>query len=122
MTASQSQDRPSAMPAKRRLKTLLRAELLTPQGLVVRAVGVAVLFAICHLAGLREHTTFLSGTAATAQTGAQVSVVWGLIYIVAYLGFVVLVPILVLAASLLAGWTRFKPNARMPSENPPPSL
>jgi hypothetical protein len=74
---------------------------LTPGGLLVRAALVAVFFAVCHLAGWREHTTFLSGTPASAGGSANTSVVLGVVYMAGYFGVVLLAPILALAAGLL---------------------
>ena len=56
------------------------------------------------LAGLRDYTAFLSGTAANPEMHWRMVVFLGLSYIVFYLGVVLLVPILLLAAGLLAGW------------------
>ncbi len=87
------------------LKRLIWTEFFSPKGFLLRAAGLAILFGICHAAGLREHTTFLSGTEAEAG-GGNASAVWGVTYIAAYLGFVLLVPLLVLAAGLLALWQK----------------
>ncbi len=78
----------------------LRAQLFSPKGLVLRAAALTLLFALCHLAGWREHTSFLSGTAAP-ESSLEATMIYGLIYIVAYIGLVVLVPVLLLAAGLL---------------------
>ncbi len=74
---------------------------LTPDGFLVRAALVAVFFAVCHLAGWRENTTFLSGTPASADTGVNSSAVLGVIYMAGYFGFVLLTPIFVIAAGIL---------------------
>jgi TRAP-type C4-dicarboxylate transport system permease small subunit len=74
---------------------------LSPAGLLVRAALVVVFFAICHIAGWREHTTFLSGTSASADGGVNTSAVLGVIYMASYFGFVLLTPILALAAGIL---------------------
>ena len=79
---------------------------LTPGGFLVRAALVAVFFAACHFAGWREHTTFLSGTPASAGGSANTSVVLGVVYMAGYFGFVLLAPILVLAAGLLFAFER----------------
>ena len=86
--------------------------ILSPAGLALRALLLAAGFAICEAAGLREHTTFLSGTAA-AGGGGSVSVVWGVTYILAYLGFVLLVPIFLLAALWLVLWQEFDGRKRI---------
>lgn len=78
----------------RKLRELIRAPLLSPFGFVARALLLAVVFGICELAGWREHTTFISGTATSADTGISASVTRGLIYMLAYFGFVLAAPIL----------------------------
>jgi len=77
----------------------------SPRFLLVRALTLGVLFFLVHLAGLREYTAFLSGTAA-AQTSMGLSVFYGMVYIVLYLGAVVLAPILVFAAGILILWQK----------------
>lgn len=84
-----------------KLSELIRAPFLSPPGLVARALLLAVLFVGCELAGWREHTTFISGTAASADAGINSSVTFGLIYMLAYFGFVLGTPILLIAAVLL---------------------
>jgi hypothetical protein len=65
------------------------------------ALGLAVLFGLAHLAGLREFTTVLNGTMGDVDAGWRISVILGAAYIFAYLGFVLLVPTLLIAAALL---------------------
>ena len=84
-----------------------RSPMCSPQGFVVRAAIIAAVFAICHLLGWREHTTFLTGTSAAAGTGLSTSVAFGTIYMAAYFGFVLGTPILLLAAGILSVWQRF---------------
>jgi hypothetical protein len=74
----------------------------SPRFFVTRALALAVLFLVAHLAGLREYTAFLSGTPATAGVGMRLSAFYGLVYIALYLGFVVVAPILLMAAGILA--------------------
>jgi hypothetical protein len=75
--------------------------MLSPVGFVATALLIALVFAIVHVLGWREHTTFLSGTPVSAGAGADQSEVLGTAYIAAYLAFVLLCPILLLAAGLL---------------------
>jgi hypothetical protein len=65
------------------------------------AFGLALLFGLAHLAGLREFTTVLNGTMGDVDAGWRTSVIWGAAYIFTYLGFVLLVPTLLIAAALL---------------------
>jgi hypothetical protein len=95
------------------LKRMLRARGFPPAGMVARALLIALAFGVCHLLGWREHTTFLSGTAASADASLQRTSTLGVIYLVAYFGFVLLTPILILAAMLLkcAERVRRKPTS-----------
>ena len=90
-----------------KLRELIRTPLLSPLGFVARALLLVLFFGICELAGWREHTTFISGTVTTADTGINASVTFGLIYMLAYFGFVLAAPILLVAAGLLTIWRRF---------------
>lgn len=99
-------------PAPSRLRsTLAGLELFTPRGLIARALLLAAIYAVCEAIGLRENATFLTGTQAS---GAWNGTVWrGLVYLLAYHGFVLVAPILTLAAALLAAWEKLanKPGA-----------
>jgi len=92
-------------------KQFFRAPMFSPQGFVARAAIITVVFALCHLLGWREHTTFLTGTPAAAGTGLSTSAALGTIYMAAYFGFVLLNPILLLAAGILFVWERFTTTA-----------
>ena len=89
-----------------RLAALWRADLFSPKDFVRRAVVLTIIFLAVHLAGLREYTTILNGTAASVELGRGMCAFLGLAYVFAYLGFVLLVPILLLAAAMLVGWKR----------------
>jgi hypothetical protein len=84
----------------------------SPQGFVVRAVILGMLFAICQALGWREHTTFLSGTAASPGADANTSALLGLIYMASYFGVVLLAPILLIAAVLFFGIDRWLARQR----------
>ena len=83
---------------------------LTPAGLLVRAALIVVFFAVCHWAGWREHTTFLSGTPASVGGSVNTSAVLGVVYMAGYFGVVLLAPILTLAAGLLFAFDRLAPR------------
>jgi len=87
-----------------RLREFTCAPFLSPRGFVTRALLLTFIFGICELAGWREHTTFISGTATSVDAGINSSVTFGLIYMLAYFGFVLVAPILLLAAAMLAAW------------------
>ena len=89
---------------KNRLKKLAifqRAEFLSAKDLLRRALAISVLFLAVHLAGFREFTGVLNGTIGSLTLGWNLSAFLAVIYIVFYLAFVVLVPVLVLAAIIL---------------------
>lgn len=79
--------------------------IFTPRGFLTRAVLCWLVFAILHLAGLREYTGLLTMTKPAgvpyllAATGATT-------YIVFYLAAILLAPILAIAALLLWLWER----------------
>jgi hypothetical protein len=82
------------------------ADFCSPKDFVRRALFISIAFLIVHLAGLKDFTTILNGTMGSVQLGWGMSAFLGLLYICSWLGFVVLAPILLLAATLLAVWNR----------------
>jgi hypothetical protein len=100
----------------RKFRELIRAPFFSPSGLVTRALLLVVLFGLCELAGWREHTTFISGTAPSVDAGISSSVTFGLIYMLAYFGFVLVAPILLIATVLLVAFWR------VPRVVPPSSM
>ncbi len=88
------------------LKSCWQAEFFSPRGFILRAMFIGVAFLGVHLAGLREYTSVLNGTVGPGSANRELSVVLGVIYVAAYLGFVLLVPILLLAAGMLEFWQR----------------
>lgn len=81
---------------------------VSPLGLAARALLLIGIYAVCELIGLRENTTFLSGTQAASAWNS--TVVLGLLYLFAYYGFILAAPILLLAAALLSAWDRLAPR------------
>ena len=89
-----------------------RRDRLSPRSFLVRALVLGVLFLVVHIAGLRDYTTFLSGTSGSVETGMKSSAFYGTAYILLYLGFVVAAPIFVLTAGILAAtWKISLPRA-----------
>ena len=80
----------------------VRAPLLSPSGMLLRAMLIAVCFAIAHAAGLREYTSILSGTSASGAGPDIWSAALGVTYVALYFGFVLVVPIAVLGSAILA--------------------
>ena len=88
------------------LRRLWKAETFSPAGFLLRAILIAVLYCASELLGLREYTTFLSGTSGNVNLGWQMASLLGLIHLLLYVGFILLVPMLLIAACLLAAWGR----------------
>jgi hypothetical protein len=61
--------------------------------LIMYTLWLTVLFIIAHVTGLRQYTNILSGTASYGT----VEVYFGIMYILLYLCFVILVPIFLIA-------------------------
>jgi len=92
----------------RNAANIWRADFLSPKDLVRRALVLVILYIILHLAGLRELVSILNGTVGSLRLGWEMSVFLGLLYIVAYLAFVLLVPSMLMAAGLLSLWSRIR--------------
>ena len=56
---------------------------------------------------MREYTTFLSGTSANVNLSWHTASFLGLIHLLLYVAFILLAPILLIAAGLLAAWNRW---------------
>ena len=85
---------------------LWRAEFCSPKDFVRRALLITIVFLCVHCAGLKEFTSILTGTAGSVELGWGLSAFLGLMYILGWLAFVILVPILLLAAAMLVIWNR----------------
>lgn len=83
-----------------------RRSLASPQHLLEWAALLTILFIIVQLAGLREFTSVLNGTIGSTNLSWQTASFLGAAYIFVYLGFVLGVPILILAAGILKTWQR----------------
>lgn len=96
----------------KRCAGFFRAEYFSPKDFVSRAVILSILFLVVHLAGLREHTSFLSGTVGGAGMHWRWSAFLGVIYLGSYFAFVLAVPIFLLAAGMLVGWKKWLRRGR----------
>jgi hypothetical protein len=85
---------------------LFKGSFLSARDLVRCAILIALIFGIVSVAGLRDYTSILSGTVGSLRLGWQISALLGFAYIFAYLGFVLVVPILLIAAGLLWSWQK----------------
>jgi hypothetical protein len=72
---------------------------MSPSWLVKAAVVIGALYGVAHLAGLREDTAILSGTAPPG--GGSDAVALGVVYVVLHFAALVGAPILVLGAGIL---------------------
>ncbi len=81
-----------------------QADAFSPTAFVARAVIIAVCYCVSELAGLREYTTFLSGTSANLNLSWQTVATLGLIHLLLYVAFLLLVPVSLVTAGLLLLW------------------
>jgi len=105
-------------PDLMRLRIFQRAEFLSARDLLQRAGALSAMFLAVHLAGLREFTSVLNGTVGSVAAGWKVSGFLAIVYILLYLAFVILVPILILAAVILTIGKRWIRNEENPSAKP----
>lgn len=89
-----------------RIKSLWRADFLSPKDLVRRALLLVVLYAGVSAFGLREFTSILNGTMGSISLGWHLSLFFGLLYIASYLAFVLGTPTLLIAAGILVLWKK----------------
>ncbi|MDC0685332.1 hypothetical protein [Sorangium atrum] len=84
------------------------------------ALGAAMLlaaFVVCHMLGLREQVSVLSGTPPPAGGGDPLL---GVAYALAWFGGVVFAPILAIAAGVLAVVDRLLSRRSAPARTAPP--
>jgi len=93
---------------------LWNAGAFSPPAFVVRATIISILFFVSEILGLREYTTFLSGTSANLNVSWQTAATVGLIHLLLYIGFVLLVPIFLITAGLLTAWNRCAGRQQIP--------
>jgi hypothetical protein len=101
--------------AKNLILAVAPRRLVTPCGFVWAALALCLLYAVCHGLGWREYTGFLCGSAPLGERAA-LCLVPGIVYVVAYLGFVLVAPILVLASGIFALLVRPRRWDRPPRE------
>ena len=84
-----------------------KAGAFSPTAFVVRAIIIAVCFCVSELLGLKEYTTFLSGTSANLTMTWQTAATLGLIHLLLYVAFILLVPVSLITAGLLIAWNQW---------------
>jgi hypothetical protein len=95
------------------LRRLWKAEAFSPSAFLVRAAILAALDAVSRIAGLQEYTTFVSGTSPNVNLSWHTASTLGLIHLLLHFAFILLVPILLITAGLLAAWNRWKPQCEV---------
>jgi hypothetical protein len=97
------------------IRRVWKADTFSATAFLVRAAAITVLFGFSELLGLREYTTFLSGTSANLNVSWQTASLFGLIHLLLYVGFILFVPIFLLTAVLLTVWSRWGRVSGSPS-------
>jgi len=92
--------------------TRKRRSIASPGYLLEWAVLLTVLFVLAQLFGLRQFTSVLNGTIGSTNLNWQTASFLGAAYVFIYLGFVLVVPILILAAGILKLWQRAGPKTK----------
>ncbi len=90
------------------IRRLLRAPWYSPVGLILHGLLFLVLFLACHLAGWRECTTILSGTSPSGDIADKSAQLRGIVYVLTWFGMLLLTPIFLIAAGLVALYNRIK--------------
>jgi hypothetical protein len=88
------------------LRRIWKADASSPTAFVVRAIIILMFYCISDLMGLREYTTFLSGTSANLNVSWQTAATLGLLHLLLYVGFILFVPVSLITAALLFAWNR----------------
>jgi hypothetical protein len=89
------------------VKWVWNAGAFSATAFVTRAVLLAVLFCLSEALGLREYTTFLSGTSANVNVSWPTAATLGLIHLLFYVGFILGAPIFLITAVLVTLWNRW---------------
>ena len=74
----------------------------SPRGFLVDAVLIALVFLACNLAGLKEYTSVICGTSPTGDINNPLVLGLGAFYLFIHFAFVLVAPILVIAAAVFA--------------------
>jgi hypothetical protein len=95
-----------------------KADAFSPTAFVVRAIIIAVFFFLSEMLGLREYTTFLSGTSANLNVSWQTAATLGFIHLLLYVAFILLAPASLITAGLLVAWNTWTGRQRLPKHAP----
>jgi hypothetical protein len=91
---------------RKRIASYWHAEFLSSKDLICRSIVITLIYGVVSLAGLRQYTSILNGTPGSVEISRGLAAFLGLGYVCAFLAFVLLVPIFLIAAALLACWRR----------------
>jgi hypothetical protein len=80
-----------------------QAPWIAPLGLVKLAALLSLIYLMLAVAGGREYASFLSGTRPGGESSEWL-LLFGLLYVLAYFGFVLAVPVLLLGACVFGMW------------------
>lgn len=86
------------------ITAIWQAKPFTAESFLRRAVITSLCYGLSCLLGLREFTTFLSGTSAHPTWPWQLTAAIGCMHLILYVAFILLVPIWLIAAGLLLAW------------------
>ena len=106
---SVSEDTVSQARRKRRLPPFV------PVGLLVCAAALTGAYLICHVLGMRENVSVLPAIAADGSRGTGATVL-ALLYVALYLGFVIVVPVLLIASVIFAALAVLLGRGRPPAK------
>jgi hypothetical protein len=93
----------NSMTAQRRWWS---ADFFSPRDFVRRAVLILVVFVVVQLCGLREYTSVLNGTTGSVGMNPHTAALLGMLYVLVYLGTILGVPMLLIAAALMTIWNK----------------
>lgn len=99
-----------------RLGRFFRLSTFSPKGLLAWAVVLSIVFLACHFAGLRTYATIISGTSPTGDITDLSALLLAVLYVLSYVSFAVVVPILTIAAAIFLGLSRIIPRGKQPTE------
>ena len=94
-----------------------RFTLVSPRGFLITAATLAVLFLVAHAAGLRGHASVICGQV----PGGSVAIALGTAYVLSYFAWVLVVPVLVIGAGILALLNRLLPAHKPPGQREAPA-
>jgi hypothetical protein len=104
------------------LRHILKADAFSPTAFVARAAIISACYGVSELIGLREYTTFLSGTSANLTMSWQTAATFGLIHLLLYVAFILLVPASLITAGLLFAWGSWNGPRRVTSKEGAPAV